>query len=130
MVMLCPICAGEFHSPGIDCPTCGCTLIPETMSSEPLVATRRNPVEQIQFVELCRPRIYPIALLIKQTLEQHGIHVLVHGGNAASLMPQLAFGGELRVMVDREQYEFAREVYKSYFDNDENLDYIMESESR
>jgi hypothetical protein len=67
-------------------------------------------------------------MLIQQTLEQHGILVYVHGGNAVSLMPHLAFSGELRVLVNREQKEQAFEIYKAYFENDEGVDYILESE--
>lgn len=125
--MLCPICAGEFTKQASDCPNCGCNLVPEMMDSESVVATRAEPSDTIEFVELCRPRFYPIAMLIKQTLERHGIAVYVPGANTLSLLPQLAFGGELRVLVDREQCDFARELYKAYFENDEDIDYIMET---
>lgn len=133
MLMLCPICAGEFERQATDCPACGCTLVPETLASDSPVSlapdgSRTKPKAQIEFVELCRPRLYPLALLIQQTLEQHGVIVWVHGGNVVSLMPQLAFGGELRVLVDRDQSDYARELYKAYFENDEDIDYIMEGE--
>ena len=82
---------------------------------------------EIKFVELCRPKLYPVALFIKETLEQNGIITLVKGGNAISLLPHLAFGGELRVLVDSQQIEFARELYQAYFENQENIDYLPES---
>ena len=114
---------------GLDCPTCGCQMVPESLPSDHAVATRPDANGPMEFVELCRPRIYPIALLIQQTLEQHGIVVYINGGNAISLMPHLAFGGELRVLVLKEQQEHAFELYKAYFDNDEGIDYILEAES-
>lgn len=81
---------------------------------------------QIEFVELCRPKLIPVAQLIKQTLEQNGVPTIVQGGNALSLMPHLAFGGQLRVLVDREQLEFARQLYQAYFENQEDIDYSQE----
>ena len=114
---------------GLDCPTCGCQLVPETLPADSLVATRPKLNSPMEFVELCRPRIYPMALLIQQTLEQHGIVVYIHGGNAIALMPHLAFGGELRVLVLKEQLDHALELYKAYFDSDEGIDYILEAES-
>src|SRR5437868_1596379 len=127
MLMLCPICAEEFYLRLLACPTCGCNLIPETLSEGiPMTITEKENRE-IKFVELCRPKLYPVALFIKETLEQNGIITLVKGGNAISLLPHLAFGGELRVLVDSQQIEFARELYQAYFENQENIDYLPES---
>jgi hypothetical protein len=81
---------------------------------------------EVEFVELCRPRIHPVAMLIKQTLEQHGVTVLIQGGHSISVMPALAFNGQLRVMVASEQFEFASAPYKAYFESDEEIDYLAE----
>ncbi|MBI3653451.1 MAG: DUF2007 domain-containing protein [Acidobacteria bacterium] len=86
-----------------------------------------NDSRPSEFVELCRPKLYPVAMLIKETLEQNGIHTLIKGGNAISLLPHLAFGGELRVLVDKEQLDYARELYQAYFENQEDIDYLPES---
>ena len=86
----------------------------------------QNENREIEFVELCRPKLYPVALFIKETLEQNGVITFVKGGNAISLFPHLAFGGELRVLVDREQLEFARQLYQAYFENQEDIDYLPE----
>ncbi|MGH9759922.1 MAG: hypothetical protein ACREAC_03670, partial [Blastocatellia bacterium] len=48
-----------------------------------------------KFVELCRPGTFPIAMLIKQMLELNEVDVLVKGAHSMSVMPQLAFCGEL-----------------------------------
>src|SRR4051812_17163749 len=109
MLMLCPICAEEFYLRLLACPTCGCNLVPETLSESTSMTITEQASREIEFVELCRPKLYPLALLIKETLEQNGVITLVKGGNAISLLPHLAFGGELRVLVDSEQLEFARQ---------------------
>lgn len=124
--MLCPICAGEFQVQVSACPGCGCNLIPENVTE---LAKADNPVQrffQLEFVELCRPKLYPIAMLVKQKLEQHDVQAWVQGGNAISVMPQLAFGGDLRVFVEKEKLDFAKEIYKAYFDTDEDVDYLIE----
>jgi len=86
----------------------------------------QKETNQIKFVELCRPKLIPVAQLIKQTLEQNGVMTIVQGGNALSLMPHLAFGGELRVLVDSQQLVFARQLYEAYFENQEDIDYLPE----
>src|SRR5262249_22727976 len=98
MLALCPICSDEFYGPEDLCPTCGCGLVPSAIKS----VEARTPMEQrgpIRFSELCRPKLYPLAMLIKETLEQNGIRVVVNGANSLSVLPHLAFSGELRVMV-------------------------------
>jgi len=77
--------------------------------------SREDKSDQIEFQELCRPHGYPIAMLIKQTLEQNGIRVIVQGGHAMSVLPSLNFLGETRVLVDKSQFDFALELYESYF---------------
>ena len=106
------------------CPTCGCNLVPSSFVPVEVEMDKNGPVE---FVELCRPRAYPLAMLIKQTLEQNGVSVLVQGGHALSMLPHLAFGGELRVMVDSEQYDYALEVYRAYFES-EGEDFLQEEQ--
>jgi hypothetical protein len=126
MLMLCPICAGEFQVQVSACPGCGCNLIPENVTE---MAKADSPMQrffQLEFVELCRPKLYPIAMLVKQKLEQHDVQAWVQGGNAISVMPQLAFGGDLRVFVEKEKLDFAKEIYKAYFDTDEDVDYLIE----
>lgn len=65
-------------------------------------------------------------MLIKQMLEQNGVAVMVQGGHSLSVLPHLAFGGEMRVMVDGEQLEFAQALYRAYFESDDDIDYITE----
>jgi len=88
-----------------------------------VVATAARPAE---FVELCRPRLFPVAMLVKQTLEQNGVRVMVQGAHSLSLQPHLAFGGELRILVDSGQLEYARALYRAYFENEDGTDYIEE----
>ena len=124
--MLYPICAGEFQLRAALCPGCGCDLVPSTLSevsASEMAAADRQPVE---FVELCRPPIFPVAMLIKQMLEQNGIAALVQGGHSLSVMPHLVFGGELRVMVDSQQLDYARALYHAYFHNDGDIDFLDE----
>lgn len=78
---------------------------------------------KVEFVELCRPRLYPVAMLIKQTLESHDVTVIIQGGHSLSVMPNFAFMGEIRVLVERDQLEYARALYAAYFENDEEIDY-------
>jgi hypothetical protein len=59
-------------------------------------------------------------MLIKQMLEQNGVTVLVQGAHSLSLMPHLAFGGELRVTVEKSQLDFARSLYEAYFERGES----------
>lgn len=124
--MLCPICAGEFQLRAALCPGCGCDLVPSTLSE--VTASEMAAVEPqpIDFVELCRPPILPVAMLIKQMLEQNGVTAMVQGGHSLSMMPHLVFGGELRVMVDGQRLEYARALYQAYFHSDDDSDYIVE----
>jgi hypothetical protein len=126
MLMLCPICAEEFYLRVLACPTCGCNLVPETLTEVTRMTMPEKESREIEFVELCRPKLFPVAMLIKETLEQNGVVTLVKGGNAISLLPHLAFGGELRVLVDSNQLEYARELYQAYFENQEDIDYSQE----
>ena len=125
MLMLCPICAEEFLPHQGACPGCGISLIPATLEQTVVVEAPERK-KNAGFVELCRPRLHPVAMLIKQTLEQHGVSVIIQGGHSISVMPYLAFGGELRVLVAGDQVEYARELYKAYFESDEETDYIEE----
>ena len=53
--------------------------------------------EEIEFVELCRPWTHPEAMLIKETLEQNNVAVLIQGMHSLSVMPHLAFGAGSRI---------------------------------
>ena len=124
MLMLCPICSGDFQLPEALCPACGCGLVPASLDAG---SDRESDKEKcLKLAELCRPRIYSLAMLIKQTLEQNGVPAMLQGGNAFSVMPHLAFSGELRVVVNSAQLEYARELYAAYFENDGETDYIAE----
>jgi hypothetical protein len=65
-------------------------------------------------------------MLIKQMLEQHEVVVLIQGGNSLSVMPYLAFGGELRVLVDSRHIEYARSLYEAYFEAEDGTDFSSE----
>lgn len=126
MLMLCPICAGEFETHAGLCLSCGCGLVPSTLNEHGGVKTEAARKKDVEFVELCRPQTNPEAMFIKDTLEQHNVVVLIQGVHSLSLMPHLAFGGQLRVLVGRDQLEHARELYKAYFESEEGTDYIEE----
>ena len=100
------------------CPTCECDLVPMTLEQKAAGKVESGEREAVRFVELCRPRLYPVAMLIKQMLHGNDVAVLVQGGHSLSVMPHLAFGGELRVMVDSRQLEFARSLYEAYFESE------------
>src|ERR1051325_10962066 len=123
MLMLCPICAGEYQTPLPDCPGCGCGLVPSTLDERTAREIDAITRRQVQFVELCRPRLYPVAMLIKQTLETHDVSVIIQGGHSLSVMPNFAFMGEIRVLVESDQLEYARALYAAYFESDEEIDY-------
>ena len=126
MLLLCSICGGEFEMGAIVCSACGCRLVPSALNEHvagTMVGEERNAVD---FVELCRPWTHPEAMLIKDTLEQNNIPVLIQGMHSLSVMPHLAFGGQLRVLVDRSQLEYARALFKAYFESDDDTDYIAE----
>ena len=129
MLMLCPICAGEFESQTGVCVSCGCVLVPSTLSEDPVESTHTDAMNErkIEFVELCRPRTNPEAMFIKETLEQNHVAVIIQGMHSLSLMPYLAFGGQLRVLVARDQLEYARALYKAFFESDEGTDYGEEA---
>jgi hypothetical protein len=114
--MLCPICSADFQLSEANCPACGCGLIPASLEAAPELETDSD--EGATLVELCRPRLYSLAMLIKQTLDQNGVPAMVLGGNAFSVMPHLAFSGEMRIMVSSAQLTQARELYEAYFQND------------
>src|SRR3989442_5031469 len=130
MLMLCPICSSEFDTNLAVCLTCGVELVPSTLGEEAVGMTEPGEKKEVEFVELCRPLTYPIAMLVKQTLEQNGVSVVMQGAHSLSVQPHLVFGGQLRVLVPRDQLEYARELYKAYFASDEEIDYIAEEESR
>ena len=127
MLMLCPICAGEYETQTGVCSTCGCVLVPSSLSEGgiglPQTATEKK---DLKFVELCRPQTHPEAMFIKETLEQNHVAVMIQGGHSLSLMPYLAFGGQLRLLVADDQLEYARALYKAYFDSEEGSDYTEE----
>ena len=128
MLMLCPICAGEFEMSADVCPTCAFDLVPSTLTEN--AGTVNDVVERadVEFVELCRPLSYPVAMLVRQTLEQNGIGVMMQGEHSLSVQPHLVFGGQLRVMVPDKQLHFARELYKAYFQGDEGTEYFAEDQ--
>ena len=126
MLMLCPICAGEFETQGYACSRCGCELVPSTMSEMPVFRDEVTGARDIEFVELCRPQSNPEAMFIKATLEQNDIAVIIQGMHSIAVMPHLAFGGQLRVLVGSEQLEYAKAIYKAYFENEEGIDYSAE----
>ncbi|HSB08114.1 MAG TPA: hypothetical protein VLM38_01275 [Blastocatellia bacterium] len=108
------------------CPNCAFELVPATLNDT--AVTTKEAVErgEVQFVELCRPLTYPVAMLVKQTLEQNGVAAVMHGEHSLSVQPHLVFGGQLRVLVPSNQLEYARALYKAYFESDEGTDYIAE----
>jgi len=124
--MFCPICAGEFQ-PKIDlCPGCGCGLVPSSLRDRAALDYTEKPRRDVELVELCRPLAYPVAMLVKQMLEQNGVAAVVQGGHSLSLLPHLAFMGELRIIVDRAQLEFAQALYEAYFEGDGETDFIAD----
>lgn len=105
---------------------CDFVLIPSTLNHGNAGKMEADAKREVEFVELCRPRTNPEAMFIKDTLEQNNVAVLIQGVHSLSLWPQLAFGGQLRLLVGRDQFEYAQELYKAYFDSDEETDYIEE----
>ena len=126
MLMLCPICAGEFETQAGLCLNCDCVLIPSTLNQETPAKAKAGEKKDVQFVELCRPQTNPEAMFIKDTLEQNNVIVLIQGMHSLSLMPHLAFGGQLRVLVARDQFEYAAALYKAYFESDEESGFIVD----
>jgi len=98
------------------------------LSEEPIGLAQPDVVDrkEVEFVELCRPQTNPQAMFIKETLEQNNVAVIIQGLHSLSLMPYLAFGGQLRVLVGRNQLEYARALYKAYFESDEESSYSEE----
>ena len=129
MLMLCPICAGEFETQSGVCSSCGCMLVPSTITDEPVGLTQSTAGQKgkVEFVELCRPQTSPEAMFIKETLEQNHVAVMIQGMHSLSLMPYLAFGGQLRVLVARDQLEYARALYKAFFESDDESTYSEEA---
>ena len=126
MLMLCPICAGEFEVDASVCPTCEFKLVPSALREDAVASNETRERRDVQFVELCRPLMYPVAMLVKQTLEQNGVTVMIHGEHSLSVQPHLVFGGQLRVLVPSNQLDFAQELYRAYFEGNEEIDYIAE----
>jgi hypothetical protein len=121
MMLLCPICAGEFEVLQASlCPGCGVKLVPESIE-DVSGATRDS-----EFEELCRPQGYSIAMLIKQMLEQNGIAAIVQGGHSMSVLPSLSFLGQMRVLVAKRHLSYAKQLYEAYFESGESGDYEIE----
>jgi hypothetical protein len=129
MLMLCPICAGEFEIDATECPACAFKLVPSALKEEAIRTSKTEERHEVQFVELCRPLTYPTAMLVKQILEQNDVAVMMHGEHSLSVQPHLVFGGQLRILVPDDQLEFARELYKAYFESDEEIDFAADTES-
>jgi hypothetical protein len=100
--------------------------VPGTFDQNTVAEIEAIAGREVMYVELCRPRLYPVAMLIKQMLEQNSVNVIIQGGHSLSVMPHLAYIGELRVLVEKEQLEFARGLYKAYFESNEEIDYMSE----
>ena len=126
MLMLCPICADEFAGSQSHCPACGFDLFPVTMDEQTAAALEAASERPVEYVELCRPRLFPVAMLIKQVLEQHDVHVIVQGAHSLSVMPHLAMFGELRVLVDSDRLDLARRVYTAYFETADDAEFAAE----
>lgn len=127
MLMLCPICAGEFETHSAVCVSCGCVLVPSSLREQaPGLTEHAAEKREVEFVELCRPQSNPEAMFIKETLEQNNVAVMIQGVHSISLMPHLAFGGQLRLLVARNQLEYAQALYKAFFESDEETDYAEE----
>jgi hypothetical protein len=101
--------------------------VPSSLRDRAVREQARDTRREVEFVELCRPLAYPVAMLVKQMLEQNGVAALVQGGHSLSLLPHLAFMGELRIMVDCAHLEFARAIYAAYFEGDGETDFIEDS---
>ena len=123
MLMLCPICADEFAGSQSICPACGFDLFPATLDPRTAAALEEINHRPVEYVELCRPRLFPVAMLIKQVLEQHDVGVIVQGGHSLSVMPHLAMFGELRVLVDSERLDLAQRVYAAYFEMSDDMEF-------
>lgn len=108
------------------CSSCGCAVVPVSLNELAVPVAEESEREEVEFVELCRPWTHPEAMLIKQTLEQNHVVVMIQGMHSLSVMPHLAFGGQLRVLVGKRQLEYALALYKAYFESDEEIDYIAE----
>ena len=126
MLMLCPICADEFAGSQSHCPARGFDLFPVTLDERTAAVLDAVECRPVEYVELCRPRLYPVAMLIKQLLEQHDVRVIVQGAHSLSVMPHLALLGELRVLVESERLELARHLYAAYFETGEDVDFPAE----
>jgi len=126
MLMLCPICAGEFEIDATVCPACAFKLVPSALKEQAIRTSETKERADAQFVELCRPLTYPIAMLVKQTLEQNGVALMMHGEHSLSMQPHLVFGGQLRILVARDQLGYAQALYEAYFESDEGAEYIEE----
>lgn len=126
MLMLCPICADEFAGSQSNCPACGFDLFPVTLDEQTAAAFDEEERRPVEYVELCRPRLYPVAMLVKQLLEQHDVRVIVQGAHSLSVMPHLAMLGELRVLVESERLDLARHLYAAYFETGEDIEFHAE----
>jgi hypothetical protein len=100
--------------------------VPSALDEVAVRATEDKRNREVDFVELCRPWTHPEAMLIKETLEQNDVAVLIQGVHSLSIMPHLAFGGQLRVLVERSQLEYAMALFKAYFESDDETIYIAE----
>lgn len=126
MLMLCPICADEFQGGESRCPGCGFDLIPATMDAHTAAEIEAVDCRPVEYVELCRPRLYPVAMLIKQVLEQHDVRAIVQGAHSLSVLPHLAMLGELRVLVESERLDLAHRVYRAYFETTDDTEFADE----
>jgi hypothetical protein len=127
MLFLCPICTEEFNQSALTaCPTCDCSLVAASIETRGDLVSFEIPSDQtrVEYVELCRPPNYALGMLVKQMLEQNHVAALLKGGNSVSVLPQLAFGGQLIVLVDASRIEYAKELYSAYFESEEDVDYI------
>ena len=62
------------------CASCGCAVVPSTLNEFGAPMTEvMSERQDDEFVELCRPWTHPEAMLIKQTLEQNNVAVMIQG---------------------------------------------------
>ncbi len=125
MLSLCPICADEFFERLSECPSCGCSLVPSSLEK----TSKRESGQSdgpLTFVELCRPSHYAVAMLIKQMLEQNGVPAWIKGGHSLTVLPHLMFGGELRILVEASQHEYAWNLYQAYFEGNNEEEFLDE----
>lgn len=113
--MFCPVCQSEYKAGIARCPDDNSDLVERLTSDNTL-----HDSSEATFVSLHHPGSPAEAEMVNDILTKNGIRSVIKSGGADALSPLLSATREGAVIfVDERDYDRAKELYESFFGEDE-----------